>query len=192
MSESLDDRTVRAAAAGDRAAMDRLIREISPQMQRQLNGYGLDAEERADALQNARLKIVRRLSSFRDDARLSTWVFRVTANEALMLLRARRRSSGRLVAGLHLEELGSLPAMQDLREADAVLCAARGAARLRRELERLPSNHRAVLVAHYLDDLDLREASERLGVSESSVKGRLWRARESMRTALAGDERRAA
>lgn len=192
MSESLDDNTIRAAAAGDREAMDRLIREVSPRMQKQLNGYGLDAEERADAHQNALLKIVRRLSTFREDSQLSTWVFRITANEALMLLRERRRSTGRLVGGLQLEELGSLPAMQDLREADDTFCAARKAARLRREIERMPSNYRDVLIAHYLDELDLREASERLGVTESAVKARLWRARECMRVALAGAERHAA
>jgi RNA polymerase sigma-70 factor (ECF subfamily) len=192
MSDSLDDRMVHAAAAGDRAAMDRLIRAVSPRMQRQLSGYGLDAEERADAHQNALLKIVRRLSTFREDSQLWTWVFRVTANEALMLLRQRQRSKGRLVGGLHLEELGALPAMQDLRDTDATFCAARKAARLRREIERMPSNYRDVLVAHYLDELDLREASERLGVTESAVKARLWRAREHMRAALASAERRAA
>ena len=192
MSESLDDNTIRAAAAGDREAMDRLIREVSPRMQKQLNGYGLDAEERADAHQNALLKIVRRLSTFREDSQLSTWVFRITANEALMLLRERRRSTGRLVGGLQVEELETLPAMQDLREADDTFCAARKAARLRLEIDRMPSNYREVLVAHYLDELDLREASERLGVTESAVKARLWRARECMRAALVAAERRAA
>jgi RNA polymerase sigma-70 factor (ECF subfamily) len=192
MSESIDDTTIHAAAAGDRAAMDRLIRAVSPRMHRQLSGYGLDTEERADAHQNALLKIARRLSSFREDSQLGTWIYRVTANEALMLLRRRKRSNGRLVGGLQLEELGSLPAMQDHRDADATFCAARKAARLRREIEQMPSNYRDVLVAHYLDELDLREASQRLGVTESAVKARLWRAREHMRAALASAERSAA
>lgn len=191
-STSAVDARVRAAVAGDRSAMDRLIRELSPQMKRQLEGYGLDAEERADALQNALFKVARGLPSFREDARLSTWVFRLTANEALMLLRARRRSTGRFVAGLALDELGSLHGMQDTHEADAVLCAARNAARVRREIARLPSDYRAVIVAHYLEELDLDEASQQLGVSTSAVKGRLSRARSCMRDALVRAERRAA
>jgi RNA polymerase sigma-70 factor (ECF subfamily) len=181
-----------AAVAGDRAAMDRLLRAASPRMERQLSGYRLHADERADALQNARLQIMRRLSSFREEARLSTWVYRITANEALMILRVRRRTTGRFVGGMVLEDLGSLPSMQDPQEPDAALCAARKSARLHREIERLPSNYRAVLVAHYLDDLDLRAASERLGLSTAAVKARLWRARESMRGALARAEHRAA
>jgi RNA polymerase sigma-70 factor (ECF subfamily) len=192
MSSVQNDGTVRAAAAGDRVAMDRLLREVSPRMARQLNGYGLDPEERADALQNALLQVVRGLSSFRQDARLSTWIFRVTENEALMLLRARRRSAGRVVAGLLLEDLGSLPGMHDPHEADDVLCAARKAARVHREIARLPSNYRTALVAHYLDELDLGEASERLGVSTAAIKARLWRARKSMRAALAKVEPQAA
>ena len=143
-------------------------------------------------LQNALLQIVRGLSSFRQDARLTTWIFRITENEALMLLRARRRSAGRVVAGLVLEELGSLPGMHDPHEADDVLCAARKAARVHREVARLPSNYRTALVAHYLDELDLGEASERLGVSTAAVKARLWRARKSMRAALVKVEPQAA
>jgi len=192
MSTSLDDGTVKAAAAGDRAAMDRLVREVTPRMERQLNRYALDPEERADALQNALLKVVRGLSAFREDAQLSTWVFRVTENEALMLLRVRQRSTGRLVAGLVLEELGSLPGMEDPHEADDALCVARKVARVHREIARLPSNYRTALVAHYLDELDLDEASERLGVSTAAVKSRLWRARNSMRAALAKVEPQAA
>lgn len=172
--------------------MDQLIREITPRMQRQLNGYGLDPEERADALQNALLKVVRGLGAFREDAQLSTWVFRVAENEALMLLRIRQRSSGRLVGGLVLDELGSLPGMQVPPEVEDAFCAARQGARVRREIARLPSNYRAALVAHYLDELDLEEASERLGVSTSAVKARLWRARNSMRAALAKVEPQAA
>ena len=168
--------------------MDRVIRAASPRMQRQLTGYGLDAEERADALQNALLQIVRRLSSFREESQLSTWIYRVTANAALLILRTRRRIAGRVVSGLHLEELGSLPTMADPEGAEANLCAARKAARVHREIARLPSNYRAVVEAHYLDELDLRESSERLGVTTAAVKGRLWRARECMRTALAGAE----
>ena len=172
--------------------MDRLIRRLTPRMKGQLATYGLDPQERADALQNALLQVVRGLGSFREEARLSTWVFRLTANEALMLLRSRRRSSGRLVADLVLADLGSLPGMPAPPEPDAALCTARSAARVHREIERLPAHYRAVVVAHYLDELDLEEASRRLGVSTSALKARLWRARSSMRASLRREERRAA
>ncbi len=187
-----EDETVRAARGGDRAAMDRLIRRLSPRMERQLTSYGLDPQERADALQNALLNVVRGLDSFREESQVSTWAFRLTANEALMMLRSRRRRSGQLVADLVLEDLGSLPGMPAPLEPDAALCTARTAARVHREIERLPAHYRAVVVAHYLDELDLEEASRRLGVSTSALKGRLWRARSSMRASLEREERRAA
>jgi len=179
-------------ATSDRAAMDRLIREISPRMDRQLLSYGLDPDERADALQNALLKVVRGLDGFREDARLSTWLFRLTANEALMLLRTRRRTSGRLVPGIAPEDLEDVSGHERPSQPDAALCAARSALRVRQEIERLPEHHRAVIVAHYLDELDLEESSERLGLSTSALKGRLLRARSSMRAALARSDQRAA
>lgn len=179
-----EDETARAAARGDGAAMDRLVRVISPRMKAQLGAYGLDPQERADALQNALLKVLRHLGTFREDAQLSTWLYRLTENEALMLLRSRRRTT-RLVTGVALEDLGRAPAIHRSSEPDAALCAARSAAWVREEIERLPAHHRAVIVAHYLDELDLEESSQRLGVSTSAVKGRLMRARRSMRAARA-------
>jgi RNA polymerase sigma-70 factor, ECF subfamily len=184
MTKPLLDDLVREAAKGDRAAMDRLLRAVSPRMRTQLGSYGLGREDRADALQNALLQVVRHLGAFRDDAKLSTWIFRITENEALMVLRGRRRRQGRTVGGLGLDELGNLPAMQDTRDSDLAICAARKGAKVHREMARLPPHYRDVLVAHYMDDLDLREASERLGVTTCAVRSRLFRARECMRAAL--------
>ncbi len=172
------------AATGDRKAMNRLLRELEPAIQLQLGRYHLSRDERADAMQNALLKVARGLASFRQDARFSTWLFRLTENEALMFLRSRKRRAGRLVTGLLLDELGALPAMRVDRPAELDFCAARSAGRVRRAIANLPPSYGAALEAHYFDDLDLQESSRKLGVSEAAVKSTLWRARARMRSVL--------
>src|SRR5690606_27981604 len=89
-----------AALIGDPTALDTVLKTIKPHVERQLLRYPVSAEDRRDLLQATLMQIVRRLGSFRAEARFSTWLFRVTANEALMLLRSRRRHRARFVEGL--------------------------------------------------------------------------------------------
>src|ERR1051326_949752 len=98
------------AQSGEEAALERLIVRIRPHVERQLMRYPVSDEDRRDLLQMTLLQVVRRLGSFRGESSFSTWLFRVTANEALMLMRSQRRHRARLVEGLDWEELATLPA----------------------------------------------------------------------------------
>src|SRR3954468_20258467 len=101
------------AVNGDTAALDHVLRMIKPHVERQLLRYPVSDEDRHDLLQATLMQIVRRLGSFRAESSFSTWLFRVTANEALMLMRSRRRHRARVVEGLDWEELATLPASND-------------------------------------------------------------------------------
>jgi len=94
--------TLRLATAGDRNALNELVRSLAPHVERQLLRYPVADEDRRDLLQTTLMQVVRRLGSFRGDSSFSTWLFRVTANEALMLMRSQRRHRARVVAGLDL------------------------------------------------------------------------------------------
>src|SRR5262249_7143526 len=71
------------ATAGDRNALNELAPSIAPHAERQLLRYRVADEDRRDLLQTTLMQVVRRLGSFRGDSSFSTWLFRVTANEAL-------------------------------------------------------------------------------------------------------------
>jgi RNA polymerase sigma-70 factor (ECF subfamily) len=144
-------------------------------------------EDRRDLLQATLMQVVRRLGSFRGDSSFSTWLFRVTANEALMLMRSQRRHRARLVEGLDLEELGALPAMNDYQaaeRADATAASNERDLRVRRALDELPLDYREVVMAHYHMDLGLQEIADRFDLTESAVRSRLHRARTRLRTLL--------
>jgi len=190
MAFSLDRATLDLAVAGDQVALDLVLRTIKPHVERQLLRYPVSDEDRRDLLQATLIQIVRRLGSFRAESSFSTWLFRVTANEALMLMRSRRRHRARVVEGLDWEELATLPSVNDNQPTDIDVGAAAKErdARVRDALKELPEDYRDVVVAHYHMDLGLQEIADRLSITESAVRSRLHRARTRLRSLLERDE----
>ncbi len=168
----------------DPGALDALTRVIRPYVERQLARYPVSDEDRLDLVQSTLLQVIRRIHSFRGDSSFTTWLFRVTANEALMLMRSQRRQRARFVAGLDLEDLSVLPTMRAPMHDDDPASLAERERFVRRALGELPTNYRDVVVAHYHDDLGLHEIAEKLLVSESAVRSRLHRARLRLRAIL--------
>jgi RNA polymerase sigma-70 factor (ECF subfamily) len=178
--------TLEAAVAGDPTSLDHVLKTIKPHVERQLLRYPVSDEDRRDLLQATLMQVVRRLGSFRAEASFSTWLFRVTANEALMLMRSRRRHRARFMEGLDWEELATLPAVNDTDhvDADLGLGTKQRDERVRDALGELPDDYRDVVIAHYHMDLGLQEIADRLSITESAVRSRLHRARSRLRTLL--------
>jgi RNA polymerase sigma-70 factor (ECF subfamily) len=188
MAFSIDKSTLEMASHGDAAALGELVATLRPHIEKQLLRYPLSDDDRQDLVQSTLMQIVRRVGSFRGDSSFSTWLFRVTANEALMMMRSQRRHRARLVQGLDLEDLGSLPAANDAalhgERADASAVQNERDARVRAALDSLPADYRDVVALHYHQDLGLQEIADRLGATESAVRSRLHRARSRLRAIL--------
>lgn len=190
MAFGLDRSLFLRALEGDAAALNTLVASLRPHIEKQLLRYPVADEDRRDLLQATLMQVVRRLGSFRGDSSFSTWLFRVTANEALMMMRSQRRHRARLVEGMELEELAALPVANDasgsheLAAADAHAEANEARARVWSALAELPEDYRNVVVAHYHEELGLQEIADRFALSESAVRSRLHRARSRLRILL--------
>jgi RNA polymerase sigma-70 factor (ECF subfamily) len=190
MAFSIDKSTLEKASRGDSASLETLVVALRPHIEKQLLRYPLSDDDRQDLVQSTLMQIVRRVGSFRGDSSFSTWLFRVTANEALMMMRSQRRHRARLVEGLDLEDLGSLPAANDAGahgqsdRADANAAQNERDALVRAALDELPPEYRDVVALHYHHDLGLEEIAVRLSTTESAVRSRLHRARSRLRTIL--------
>jgi RNA polymerase sigma-70 factor (ECF subfamily) len=170
---------------GEEGALQQLIVRVRPHVERQLLRYPVSDEDRRDLLQMTLLKIVHQLGSFRGDSSFSTWLFRVTANEALMLMRAQRRHRARLVQGLDLDDLGNItPLRAGADDSHDVRTRTECENVLRIALAELPEDYRHIVVAHYHEDQGLQEIADRLRVTESAVRSRLHRARSRLREIL--------
>jgi len=134
-----------------------------------------DAEE---VSQEAILKGFRGLRTFRGEARFSSWLLSIVANEARMRLRQRREVSLELLKSPDNEDEYTPIELAEWREiAVEALAQKELAAHLEEALEALPEIYREVLILRDIDGLTTAETSAALEISVPAVKTRLLRAR---------------
>ena len=138
-----------------------------------------DAEE---VSQEAILKGFRGLRTFRGEARFSSWLLSIVANEARMRLRQRREVSLELLKSPDNEDEYTPIELAEWREiAVEALAQKELAAHLEEALEAIPEIYREVLIVRDIDGLNIAETSAALEISVPAVKTRLLRARLMVR-----------
>jgi RNA polymerase sigma-70 factor (ECF subfamily) len=168
-----DTDDVRAAAAGDRKAFQRLyhlhVGRVHGAVYR-LAGY--DRARAEDLTQDAFIRAWQKLPGFRHESAFGTWLYRLAVNVALMDIRARHADPVSMLDDDHLPDTGETP-----------FCAAE-----REELEhaigKLPPRARAVLVLHDVEGWKHEEIGAELGMAVGTSKAQLHRARGLLRKAL--------
>jgi len=151
---------VRDAQRGDVLAMSRLLDVLGPYVGRICGAVALQAGE--DAAQETLLCVFRRLRSLRDPNALYAWVRTTAVREAV---RAAREA-----AGAGTQRAMDLPPCPERSDPEL-------AGDVRRVLERLSPEQRAILVLRDLHGFDENEAARVLGIARGTVKSRLHRAR---------------
>jgi RNA polymerase sigma-70 factor, ECF subfamily len=173
-------RLLRDARRGDHAAFVALIRRHEPRLRALAFRVLRDPDQVADALQETALRAFRSLHTFRDQAALSTWLFRVTYNVCLDTL-ARGERQAEIAEQFRWDADGYAP--------DPSARVAAGD-QLSRALDELSPEHRAVVYLCMQQDLDLATAADALGIPYGTVGSRLNHARTVLRRALSGEEGR--
>ena len=187
MSESKAEISIEALRLGDRREFARLVDEYSGPLYRlalKMLGNASDAE---DALQNTFLKAFQHVDKFEGRSSLSTWLYRIASNEALMLLRKRRPETDFSDITPENEDDQSLDPVQFtdwccLPEEEYL--SAEGRKAMDQAVQHLPETLRIVFVLRDIEDLSIQETSQVLGLSETAVKTRLLRARLRLREEL--------
>lgn len=164
------------AGEGDDDAFAVLVRRHSGPLlalAHDLLGSRADAE---DAVQEAFLSAWRRLPEFRQKASFSTWMYRIVTNRCLNILRRPRP--------VPLDRVPE-PADRDACVSPPrVAEAAAAAAALAQALSALPPGQRACWVLRELHGLRYDDIAHMTGISEPTVRGRLFRARRALREAM--------
>lgn len=136
-------------------------------------------EDAEDVAQDAFLSAYRAFDRFRGDSRVTTWLYRITVNAALMKLRKEKRA--RTLTQNSLEDVDVVNA-DDTPERFAVTSELGD--KLQEGIAMLPEDLRMAVVLRDVEGLSNSEAAEILGITVSSVKSRLHRGRVTLRKYL--------
>jgi len=186
--EEADRELVAQLQRGDDQAYESLVRQHGRAMLAVARRMLRNDDDAREAVQDAFLQAFRAIPRFRAEARLSTWLHRIVVNAALMRLRSAGRRPTVAIddllptfdeEGHHAEHIRPLPL-----SVDSALESAETRAEVRRCVEQLPEQHRAVIVLRDLQELSTAEAATVLGITENAVKIRLHRAHQALRTLL--------
>lgn len=175
-----------ALRAGDRAEYARLVEEYSGVVYRLAIKMLDNPQDAEDVLQETFIKVYRHLPDFDGRSSLSTWIYRIATNEALMLLRRRKHVTVSIDGPLENGE----PEQEPLQIVDwcclpeEELMSAEARLHLDRAIEHLSPSLRVVFLLRDIEGLSTAETAEVLDLSEAAVKTRLSRARLNLREQL--------
>jgi len=181
-----DDLSLEALRNGDRAEFARLVEQYDAFIYRlalRIVGNPQDAE---DVLQETFIKALKHLSEFDGRSSLSTWLYRIATNEALMVLRKDKSATVSLDEpdDNSDDEQGPLEVVDWCCLPEETLMSAEAREYLDKAISELPPTLRVVVVLRDIQGLSTRETSEVLNISEMAVKTRHSRARLQLRQSL--------
>jgi RNA polymerase sigma-70 factor, ECF subfamily len=171
------------ARKGNEAAFTELVRRnwrmIYSISRRVLKNH----EDAEDTLQNVLVKVYQRLDGFKESSRFSSWLFRVTFNEALMTLRRNKsqRQENRVDLGV-LDDSRRGIELQDVRVNSERQQIHRELAS--KAVDRLSPTLRDAFLLHKYQGWTHREMAKELGVTQATAKMRVFRARKQLREEL--------
>jgi RNA polymerase sigma-70 factor, ECF subfamily len=132
-------------------------------------------EDGEDLLQEIFLQAYRKLDSFKGDAAIGTWLYRLAVNHCLDYVRSRQAKMKKLTDSLDVETAAEPAARRETPIARLDLD---------RALERLPDGCREAFVLHDVEGLDHKEVAALLGIAEGTSKSQVFKARLKLRALL--------
>ncbi len=181
-----DHAIIEGLAGGDRASFRDLVEKYKQKvffLALDMVGNPVDAE---DVSQDVFLKIHRSFATFKRDAKLGSWIYRITYNACIDHLRKRQSAPGTvedevLEAGFHAEPAMPVSAALDpARTAESSLIQEK----INRALESVSPQEKAVFLLRHYEDYMLKDIAKTLNLSVGSVKSYLFRAVKKLQKEL--------
>jgi len=143
-----------------------------------------NVQEAQDCLQDLFVKVINKINTFKGDSSLSTWLYRIAVNEALMKIRTQKRRSA-----IHWEQVGprfeegvmveNIPDWAGI--ADGILIEKEGRHFIQQCIDELPEDYKTAYILKDIEQLSEEEVVDILEISKAVMKIRVHRARLFLR-----------
>ena len=184
-----DVQLVEMAMAGEKQAFISIMRRYNQLLFRTARSILKSDAEAEEALQDGYLRAWRALATFRADAKLSTWLVRIIANEALGRLRRRHGEVIPLDAAMLIPDADVQSHFIANADEQPEGAAMREEVRklLENHIDRLPDAYRTVFMLRAVQEMSVEEVAHALQIPEATVRTRFFRARGLLREGLASE-----
>ncbi|WP_460941718.1 RNA polymerase sigma factor [Spirosoma daeguense] len=153
---------------------ERIYERYCDKVYRKCLSFMKDPVRAEDLTHDIFLKLVVKLSSFREQAKFSTWLYSITYNHCTDQLRSPYlRKEVYVDEGWERLDVGNEDELAELAEMETQ--------QLERAIQRLAPDEQSILLMKYQDDISIREIATISGLTESAVKMRLKRSRDKLR-----------
>jgi RNA polymerase sigma-70 factor, ECF subfamily len=174
--------------AGEEGAFELVVQQFGGRMLATARRFLNNECDAQDAVQEAFASAFRALDKFNGDSLLSTWLHRIVVNATLVQLRSKRRRGEQPIETFlpRFDQDGEWIDEQVTwtNAAETILESRDSREMVRRCIERLPEKYRSVLLLRDIEELDTDESARFLAVSANTVKVRLHRARQALKTLI--------
>ncbi len=178
--------SIKALKEGDRSEFIRLVEEYSGMIFRLALKILNDKQDAEDVLQETFIKAFQHIPAFKGNSSISTWLYRIATNEALMMIRKRKPETG----SVRIEEFEDQDDKEPIQIEDwcclpeEELLSSETKEYLDVAIQNISNKLKVVFLLRDVEGLSVRETAEVLEISEASVKTRLSRARMRLRQEL--------
>lgn len=170
---------------GQEEAYRTLVRQFQERLLRIAYGITQDREDSAEIVQDVFLQVYKRIHTFRGDAKLYTWLRRITVNQALNWQRRWKRRFKWHHQPIEKEEIyAKINDRAPSQDPETAYIVKELDARLKEELKGLPEDARTVFVLKELEGLSYGEISEVLHIKKGTVSSRLFYARQKLKKSM--------
>jgi len=179
--------------SGDAAAFDEMVSRYWDRIYSMVNQLLRNAEDAEEVTQDAFIRAHRGLANFRGESAFSTWLYQIATNLARNRYwywwRRKRDKSVSLDAPIGAGNETTLAEIipAETETPDDITVTREFVSRIGSSMERLGAKHREILILRNIKNQSYEEIAKILGISVGTVKSRIARARESLRSKLGDD-----
>ncbi len=171
---------------GDPGSFRLLVSTFSGRVYNTALGLVQRQEDAEDITQEVFIEVFQTIPGFREESKLSTWIYRITVSKSLELLRKQNRAKrkGTIQSLFGIENQINVSGKEPFFHPGINLEKKEMAAALFTALQKLPLSQRTAYTLHKLDGLKYSELAEVMGISLSAVESHIFRANRKLKELL--------
>jgi len=179
-----DNELIKSAVRGSTTAFEQIVKKYQTQVFNLCLRMLGNEDDAADATQDSFVKVWKSLNTFQFESQFSTWLYKLASHTCLDYLRKRKRRKEVSMTVEDDDEEHEWDMPDKSPGPDEAYEAKEDKIALSKALDMLEPSQKQIIILRVVNDLSYQQIAEVMGIAEGTVKSRLSRARDNLRTKL--------